>query len=250
MPFCRPHRGRKKAAELRKNGEKAFANGRWQDALTLLGQYQQEKPGDPSVLTKLGITHYHLHQPDKARQFLEYVAKQNPGSQDADLFLYLARTLHGQMEFEKAIPAYKSFLRVCGDKHPLRAGIADQIRRCVSGMGIRPNDNVALVENLGDRVNTSGDEFAPLLSLNHPDRLYFSAARADCVGGRRNDEGLDDPEAGHWCSDMFYTNQRVSGWESALPLGSLLNTPRYEVALGFDATGSVLYFSRVHPLQR
>lgn len=244
LVFLSPVLAAQKTAELKKSGEKAFDNGRWQDALTLLGQYQQEKPGDPSVLTKLGIAQYHLHQPEKARQFLEYVAKQNPGSQDADLFLYLARTLHGQMEFEKAIPAYKSFLRVCGDKHPLRAGIADQIRRCVSGMGIRPNDNVALVENLGDRVNTAGDEFAPLLSLNHPDRLYFSASREGCTGGRRNDEGLDDPEAGHWCSDMFYTNQRVSGWETALPLGSLLNTPRYEVALGFDATGSVLYFFR------
>lgn len=233
-----------KTADLKRNGEKAFANGRWQDALGLLSQYQQEKPGDVSVLTKLGICHYNLHQPEKARQFLEYVAKQNPSSQDADLFLYLARTLHGQLEFEKAIPAYKSFLRVCSDKNPLRAGVADQIRRCVSGMGIRPNDNVALVENLGDRVNTSGDEFAPLLSHNHPNRLYFSAAREGCSGGRRNDEGLDDPDSGHWCSDMFFTNQSISGWETAKQLGSLLNTPRYEVALGFDATGSVLYFFR------
>ena len=107
-----------KAAEWKRNGEKAFANGRWADALSLLSQYQQEKPGDPAVLTKLGITHYHLHHADKARQFLEYVAKLNPNSQDADLFLYLARTLHGQQEFERAIPAYKSFLRVCGEKHP------------------------------------------------------------------------------------------------------------------------------------
>lgn len=233
-----------KTAELKKNGEKAFAGRRWQDALTLLGQYQQEKPGDPSVLTKLGISHYHLHQPEKARQFLEYVTKQNPGSQDADLFLYLARTLHGQMEFEKAIPAYKSFLRVCGDKHPQRGGIADQIRRCVSGAGIRPNEQVALVDNLGDRVNTPGDEFAPLLSVNHPGRLYFSTAREGSTGGRRNDEGLDDPESGHWCSDMYYTDQRVSGWDYPLQLGSLLNTSRHEVALGFGTTGQVLYFFR------
>lgn len=233
-----------KAAELKRNGEKAFANGRWADALTLLGQYQQEKPGDPAVLTKLGITHYHLHHADKARQFLEYVAKQNPGSQDADLFLYLARTLHGQQEFERAIPAYKSFLKVCGDKHPLRAGVADHIRRCVSGMALLPNDNVALVENLGDRVNTPGDEFAPLRSPNNPKRLYFSAAREGASGGRRDDAGLADSVAGHWCSDMYFSNQTTGGWEYATSLGSLINTPRHEVALSFGSKGQVLYFFR------
>ncbi len=233
-----------KAAEWKKNGEKAFANGRWTDALSLLGQYQQEKPGDPAVLTKLGITHYHLHHADKARQFLEYVARQNPGSQDADLFLFLARTLHGQQEFERAIPAYKSFLRVCGEKHPLRAGVADQIRRCVSGMALLPNDNVALVENLGDRVNTPGDEFAPLRSPNNANRLYFSAAREGASGGRRDDAGLADSVAGHWCSDMYFSNQTTGGWEYATPLSGLLNTPRHEAALSFGSKGQVLYFFR------
>lgn len=233
-----------KVAELKKNGEKAFAGGRWSEAVAQLGQYQQEKPGDPAVLTKLGISHYHLPQAEKARQYLEYVAKQNPGSDDAELFLYLARTLHGQLEFEKAIVAYKSFLRVCGDKHPLRAGIPDNIRRCVSGIGIKTDDNVALVENLGDRINTPGDEFAPLLSVNHPDRLYFAGAREGCSGGRRDDQGYDDPEKGHWCSDMFFTNRGVSGWEPPAQLSGLLNTPRFEVALGFSKNGQVLYFFR------
>ncbi|MEZ4966753.1 MAG: OmpA family protein [Saprospiraceae bacterium] len=233
-----------KPAELKKSGEKLFAGGRWQEAYTLLNQYQQEKPGDFSVLTRIGICHYHLRQPDKARQFLEYVVKNNPSGNDADLYLYLALTLHGQGEFEKAIPAYKSFLRVCGDKHPLRAGIADRIRRCVSGMEIMPNDGVALVENLGSRVNSGGDDFAPLLSVNHPGRLYFASAREGSSGGRRNDEGYDDPESGHWCSDMYFTDQKVAGWEKPAPLGSLLNTPRYEVALGFGSKGKVLYFFR------
>lgn len=242
--FAAPVLFAQKVADLKRNGEKQFANGRWADALALLSQYQQEKPGDPAVLTKLGIAHYHLHQADKARQFLEYVAKQNPNSRDADLFLYLARTLHGQQEFEKAIPAYKSFLRVASEKHPLRAGTADNIRRCVSGMAILPNENVALVENLGDRVNTSGDEFAPLLSPNFTNRLYFSAAREGCTGGRRDDAGLEDSIAGRWCSDMFFTNQTTSGWDYAAPLGSLLNTPRHEIALSFGGKGQVLYFFR------
>ncbi len=233
-----------KPADLKRTGERYFADGRWADALTQLTQYQQVKPGDMTVLTKLGITNYQLHQADKARQFLEYVLGRQPESTDADLHYYYARTLHGQQEYEKAILAYKGFLRICGDKHPLRAQVVDNIRRCVSAESIGPNDEVALVENLGDRVNTPGDEFAPLPSVNHADRLYFSAARPGCVGGRRNDAGYADEEAGHWCSDMFAANMDANGWQYAGDLGGLLNTSRYEVALGFNNTGQILYFFR------
>ena len=98
-----------KPADLKKTGEKYFANQRWAEALDALNQYQQVKPGDPAVLTKIGIAHFQLHHADQALQFLDYVAKQDPNSRDPELFYYLARTLHGRQEFEKAIPAYKSF---------------------------------------------------------------------------------------------------------------------------------------------
>ncbi len=233
-----------KPIDGKRNGDRYFAAGRWADALTEYTSYQQAKPGDMTVLTRLGITNYQLHQADKARQFLEYVLGRNPQSSDADLHYYYARTLHGQQEYEKAILAYKGFLRVCGDKHPLRARVVDNIRRCVNAQGVGANDAVALVENLGDRVNTPGDEFAPLPSVNYADRLYFSAARPGSVGGRRNDSGLADEESGRWCSDMFAANLDASGWQYAGDFGGLLNTSRHEVALGFDDAGQVLYFFR------
>jgi len=233
-----------KAADLKRNGEKQFANRQWTEAVATLGQYQQEKPGDLGVLTKLGICNYHLHQAEKARQYLEFVLQKNPTGTDPDVHYYLARTLHGLSEFERAIGAYKGFLRVAGDKHPLRANALDNIRRCVGGLGIRPNPDVALVENLGDRVNTAGDEFAPLPSVNFPDRIYFSAARENCTGGRRNAEGYEDLETGQWCSDMFFSNRTNSGWNYATLLGDLLNTPRFEVALDFSRDGQILYFFR------
>lgn len=233
-----------KAADLKRAGEKQFANRRWAEALASLDKYQQEKPGDLSVLTKLGICNYHLHQADKAVQYLEFVLQKNPQSTDPDLHYYYARTLHGQQAFDRAIGAYKGFLRVANERHPLRANALDNIRRCVSGLGIRENDAVALVENLGSRVNTAGDEFAPLPSLNYPGRIYFSAARENTTGGLRNDQGYEDLETGHWCSDMFFTDQTNSGWNYASLLGDLQNTPRFEVALDFNSEGQILYFFR------
>ena len=44
-----------KPADLKKNGERHYANRHWQEARTALRQYQREKPGATEVLTKLGI---------------------------------------------------------------------------------------------------------------------------------------------------------------------------------------------------
>ena len=239
-----PRLAAQKPADLKRAGEKQFDNRQWSEAAAALGRYQEEKPGDLEVMAKLGICLYHLHQADKARQYLEFVLQKDPNNKDAERHYYLARTLHGQQEFERAIAAYKGFLRVAPDKHPLRANAVDNIRRCVSGLGIRANEAVALVENLGNRVNTPGDEFAPLPSVNHPGRIYFSAARENCTGGRRDDKGYEDQTAGHWCSDMFFADQTNSGWNYASLLGDLLNTPRFEVALDFNADGQILYFFR------
>lgn len=233
-----------KPVDLKKSGEKYYANGRWQDCFDALNQYQEQKPGDPQVLTHLGVAAYHLHKTEQAQKYLDYVLAQNPNSSDPELYYFLARTLHGTQEYERAILFYKRFLKVCGERHILRASIPDQIRRCLSGMALPVNNTVALVENMGDQVNTAGDEFAPLLSVNHANRIYFAAAKPETVGGLRNDAGYEDPEAGHWSSDMFVTNLKTSGWEIDATLGSLLNTSRNEVPLGFNESGQILYFFR------
>ena len=57
-----------KTAQLKSEGESAFADGRWAEALDLLSKYQEQKPGEIGVLTKIGRASYYLHQPDKAKQ--------------------------------------------------------------------------------------------------------------------------------------------------------------------------------------
>ncbi|MCS7035596.1 MAG: OmpA family protein [Saprospiraceae bacterium] len=233
-----------KATEFKRAGEKYFANERWAEAAEALKRYQEEKPGDLNVLAQLGICYYHLHQSQTALQYFEFVLQRNPRKLAADVHYYYARTLHGLSEFERAIAAYKGFLRATSEKHPLRANVLDNLRRCVSGLKTPPSPEVALVENLGDRVNSPGDEFGPLPSVNFPDRLYFSAARENTTGGLRNDEGYEDAEKGRWRSDMFFTQRTTAGWDYASLLGDLLNTPRHEVALDVTNNGQVLYFFR------
>jgi outer membrane protein OmpA-like peptidoglycan-associated protein/tetratricopeptide (TPR) repeat protein len=236
------------ASDYKKTGEKYFKNNRWQDALTQLSLYQQEKPGDAAVLIKLGICSYYLHDTDKARQYFEYVLQKDAKNITPELYFFSARLLHGQQDYNKAVTFYKLFLKSADSDHSLRKNVIDNIKRCHSALTITPNEDIALVENMGESVNSVGDEFAPIPSVNHASRLYFSAAKIDNNSGLRNDEGLEDEENGMWCSDMYFTSLSNAGWEQGTELGNLLNTTRHETALGFTDKGKILYYSRGYTL--
>jgi len=231
-------------AALKKQGDKLYEKGRWKEAAASFNQYQAVKPGDAEVLTHLGVCYYHLHQSEQAQRLLEFVKAQNPASRDLDLLFFWARTLHGRQDFERAIPAYKAFLAAAPPEHPSRDFCADNILRCSAALQMIPSETVALVENIGNVINSEGDEFAPLPSVNYPGRLYYSAARPGCVGGQRNERGYEDENNGNWCSDMFIARQSNSGWEDAGSFGGLLNTARSESVLDFSADGKVLFYSR------
>ncbi len=233
-----------KFADLKAEGEKYYANKKWTEALQAFTACQQQKPGDPAVLARLGICHYRLQQGAKARQLLEYVIARNPATTDLDVYFFLARTLHGQEEYSKAMDLYKMFLRVAPADNSRRANVCDNLRRCLTALDLPANEAVALAENLGELVNTPGDEFAPLPSVNFANRLYFATAHTASVGGLRNEQGYEDVLGGRYCADIFQTNLGSGGWESAKPLSSLVNTARHEIPLDFSTDGRVLYYSR------
>jgi outer membrane protein OmpA-like peptidoglycan-associated protein len=232
-----------KPAELKALGDRAFDDGRWAVALDNLTKYQEAKPGDMGVLSKIGQAAFQLHQPDLAKKYLGYVTGQGR-STDANNWYYWACTQHGLGEWEGAIASYKQFLRFAGGDHPLRANAKDNILRCVSGMTTPDNADFALVENLGEKVNSANDEIAPLPSVNRSNRLFFSSNREGTVGGIRNAEGYIDENRGQWCTDIFHTDNLQTGWSAPTPFSSLQNTSRYEVALDFTDKGGVLHYFR------
>ncbi len=241
--FCCCVLDAQKPVVLKSEGEKAFSDHRWAEALDKLTQYQQLKPGDLAVLSKIGQSAYQLHLPDQAKQYLTYVTIQGKSNDPLDWF-YLARTQHGLLEWEQAIESYKQFLRRTGPGYSLRENAKDNILRCVSGIKSINNDEIALIENLGNKINTQEDEFAPLPSINHNDRIYFSSNRSSAVGGKRNNEGFEDNNTGHYCSDMYFSQRQTTGWDAPQPFSSLQNTSRDEVALDFTSNGKVLHYFR------
>jgi len=85
----------------------------------------------------------------------------------------------------------------------------------------------ARVENLGDSINTSGNEQAPFI---HPDgrSLYF----------------MSDGHPGMGRSDLFVSRRNKQGkWGRPVNLGYPINTPNNEGGLFIDLSGQTAYFS-------
>ena len=90
-----------------------------------------------------------------------------------------------------------------------------------------PNGDWTVPVNLGDSVNTSGEEQNPFI---HPDdqTLYFASKGHKGMGGL----------------DLFYTRKNANGsWNTPVNLGYPINTCADEITLIVNSTGDVAYIS-------
>ncbi len=229
---------------LKEDGMKLYERGNYRQALELLTRYDEQKNGDLEVTQAIGIAAYHANQLPKAKQYLSPIAL-NAKNPDPSVWLYLARTYHEELNFKEAIKNYKRFLSVTDEKHPERRRVVGDVLRCASGLKIISQSELALVENLGEAVNSRFDEFAPIQSATIDDRIYFSSARADSEGGLRNEQGFSDLKNGRYFNDIYLTDFDGGDWRIPTRLDNILiNSARDEWLLDITNEGNSLVFFR------
>jgi outer membrane protein OmpA-like peptidoglycan-associated protein/tetratricopeptide (TPR) repeat protein len=230
--------------KLKEDAMKFYERGKYREALELLTRYEEQKSGDPEVAQAIGIAAYNTNQLPKAKQYLSAIAL-NAKNPPPSVLLYLARTYHADLNFKEAIKNYKRFLSVADEKHPERRRVVGDVQRCASGMKIILQPDLALVENLGEAVNSRFDEFAPIQSATIDDRIYFSSAREDSEGGLRNDQNLADVKNGHYFNDIYLTDFDGGDWRTPTRLENvLINSSRHEWLLDITNEGKTLVFFR------
>jgi tetratricopeptide (TPR) repeat protein len=229
--------------DLKKLGDTYFDNKKYDKALEAYLAHEQTKPKeiDYALRYRIGVSAFHAGQLPKAKKYLDFVAESDKVNEE-NLALFVAQTYHALMEFDIAAKNYKIYLNKVGDNPARRRVIKDQIRRCATGKVLFNQAKIAYTENLGANVNSAGDDFAPVLSPNHEDRLYFSSLREGNAGGARDAKGLKDDKFGSFSSDILYTEVVNGEWSAPIQLDNLINSPRNEVLLDFSGDGKRLYF--------
>lgn len=230
--------------KLKEEAMKLYERGKFREALELLTRYDEQKSGDADVAQAIGIAAYHDNQLPKAKQYLSTIAL-NAKNPDPSVLLFLARTYHADLNFKEAIKYYKRFLSVTDEKHPERRRVVGDVKRCAAGMKIVLQPDLALVENLGEAVNSRFDEFAPVQSVTVDDRIYFSSARESSEGGLRNEQGFADFKDGHFFDDIYLTDFDGGDWRTPIRLENvLINSARHEWLLDITNEGKTLIFFR------
>jgi outer membrane protein OmpA-like peptidoglycan-associated protein len=241
--LCSPYSFAQSIKKVKSEAEDLFYHKKFKDALTKYYTVQYSKPKDMDVRLKIGACNYFINKPDQAKKYLHFVLE-NDKKPDINTYFYLGRTYHAELNFKEAVKYYKLYLKKSKDDTENRAWIKDEIRRCASGMRLVAKDQMAIVENLGENVNSEGDDFAPILSPNFDDKIYFSSSRYGNRGGLRNDDGYKDDKFGDFKSDMFSTQVVNGEWTATTPMNPLLNSAKNDLVLGFDEAGTILYYFR------
>lgn len=229
---------------LKDDAMKLYQRGNYRQALELFSLYDEQKKDDLEVNQAIGIAAYHANQLPKAKQYLSQIAL-NVKNPDPSVLLFLARTYHEELSFKEAIKYYKQFLSVTDEKNPERRRVVGDVLRCASGVKIISQSDLALVENLGEAVNSRFDEFAPIPSTTIDDRIYFSSAREDSEGGLRNEQGFADIKNGRYFNDIYLTDIEGGDWRTPTRLDNILiNSARDEWLLDITNNGNSLIFFR------
>lgn len=238
--ICSPYSYAQSFKKLKAEADAFFYNKKFETALIKYYTLQSRKQKDMDVRLKIGACNYFVNKPDDAKKYLHFVLE-NDKKPNPDVYFYLGRTYHAELNFKEAVNYYKLYLKQTKTSHENRDWVKDEILRCASGIKLKVKEQIAIVENLGEKVNSTGDDFAPVLSPNFDDKIYFSSSRTGNRGGLRNDQGFTDNLYGEYNADMFSTQVVNGEWTATTPMNLLLNSAKNDYVLGFNEAGSILY---------
>jgi outer membrane protein OmpA-like peptidoglycan-associated protein len=220
-------------------GLRYFEKGLYLEALE---QFKLDQYGEKNkdLLLKRMISNYEVNNLELAKSDVPSILafEQIP----EELYLYIAKIYHSELNFEKAVEYYKEYLRKTNRSDPYRKMVIGEIKRCAKGISLQYFDQKAFVENMGADINTIYEESDPIQSPNFLNKYYFSSNRSGAEGGLRNPEGLKDDTYGSYFMDMYTAVLNNGKWTEIESLNKLLNTSKHERVLDFNTDGTILFF--------
>jgi len=178
-----------------------------------------------SALATRGICQYHLNKLTPAAKDLSKAFEL--GNKDPELKYYMGLINHHKRNYKEAIYFYKEYLRDLKSSEELRPDVALQIKHAFSGLRSNySNNDLGLVENAGNVVNTKYDEINPIPSPNFLNRYYYSSNIAQ-----------DN-------FDLFGAEMMQGKWMQGDFIHASLNTDDDEILQDCSLDGSVLVFLR------
>jgi len=222
-------------------------NGRYPAAAQNFAQMVESDPKNANLNYKAGMSYLGLPgQKDKSVPYLEFAVsdinekyKDAPGERKApvDAIFQLARAYHITFQFDKAIEQYRKYVNVAKVTDQAKLDeLNRQLEMCENGKLIAETPVSATIRNLGIKLNTKFDEYAPVLDVTES-VMIFTSRRPTGTGG------FQDPD-GEYYEDIFISVKEDTLWGLPKSIGGKVNTDGHEASIGLSPDGQELFIYR------
>lgn len=232
----------KTAGWYKKTGNMYYENKKYLKALPYLLKYQSFEAKDNDAKFKIGLCYLETGRAEKAQEYFDFLMSQK--NVDTEVYHFMAKTMHLSHDFDNAILYYKQYLGTLDSNDPERYFVKDNIKRCAVGRKIIYKDQLGLVENLGDKINTAYDDFSPVFAPNYDNIIYFSSVRDNNFGGMFDENGKEDTLKGEHRSDIYVSRLSKGEWTLTTALDERYNTVYHDVINCFSKDGGLVYMSQ------
>lgn len=224
----------------KKEADKHFAKGDYKIAFNKYEKIAVKYSSDPEFNFKYGIcilnTNYNK---EKAIPFFELAASKG----NIEAFRMLGITYHEIYKFDEALAKFNKYIS-SSDTNSAKFRNSN-IRRLIEYSKVAKelveNPVDVKIENLGDKVNSTYADYAPIVTADDQE-IVFTSRRPTSTGGvlDHNDEFFED---------IFYAQRDSTGvWQHSRHISGDLNSHAHDAVAGLSADGQTLLVYQNDPL--
>lgn len=180
-----------------------------------------------------------LYRSDKHDEALKALADVYAINTGIDMIEYdLARAYHYNYKFEEAIDFINKHLSYKRIRPDDKANALLLKQYVTNAKYYYANPSKAKIENIGSFINTEGDEFSPVVSIDE-ERMLFNYSGTKSKGGKLNAR-LQPDENGVYTSDIYLSQKQNGKFQEPIALDNI-NTNGNDVALSISQDGQILF---------
>lgn len=213
--------------ELVKQGDVYYDKKEFKRALEFYLKALENNPDDAGVNLKVGMSYLYSETKSKAAGYIDKAYRLNPSIND-EINYHLGVAFQNTNEFRKAIDQFEQFKR----KRSKLAEIADRkIAECRIADSLSQYELNVIIENLGTVVNTSFNEYSPLISADG-NTLIFTSNRTDDERAARSGTNYED---------IYITQKTGDTWSTPKMISSNINQKYNDAAASLSPDGKTLF---------
>lgn len=179
---------------------------------------------------------------DIAKEYIDKAYEKDP-EVDSDILLLKGKIEHRLGNLDDAIKSFESHKLTLKENETkiLNSDVDFYIAQCNYAKKMMETPIDVVINNMGDKINTTAPEFAPCISQDGK-MLVFTSRRSDTKGGRL-DKNFDH---------LYYTDVYISEldtitgeWTEGKNVSGKINTDSHDGALGFTPDGEMLVYRNI-----